>query len=233
MALHEPYVQLPVVAALLTEAGAWLLRHWAQEHHALGEQARRMAMAINGFGEARESAQAIDLRAKTSLSLLEAATGLENPNYYASTASPGRRRLADLLDESSFWSKHLYRAAAVESFWLSGLVVASLIFGLLLAAPFSALGAALVVSRATATLLTVLIAVDELGAAMGWMHAADAAACVNSQLERIDVDQEPSLLILFADYSVIAATAGPIPQRVYEREKNRLNELWRKRQGRA
>lgn len=229
MFMPEPYVQVPLVAALLTEAGAWLLRHRAQAHHSLGEEARRLAMVMNGFGEAKESTQAIDLRAKTGTTLLQAAEALDNPGYYASTAPHGRWRLVEMLDESSFWSKHLYRAAAVESLWLSGFVVVALLIAVLLAAPFTDASTTLVVSRAAVIVLSVLITVDELGTALGWLHSAEAAASVNAQLERVDADTEPLLLTLFADYSVAAATAAPIPERVYKREQARLNELWCKR----
>jgi hypothetical protein len=229
MFVREPHVQLPLIGALVTEVGAWVLRYRALEHHALGEEARRLAMAMNGFGEARESPQVIDLRAKTNASLLKAAGSLKSPDYYASTAVPGRKRLAELLEESSFWSKHLYRAAAVESFILSGLVLLGLLIVGLSAAPFATASTLLVASRVTAMFLSVLVTVDQLGAALSWQRAAEAASCVSAQLERIDTGEEPLLLTLFADYSVAAATAAPIPQHIYERNQTRLNELWSRR----
>ncbi len=185
---------------------------------------------MNAFGETRESAQAVDLRAKISRPLLKAAAEIEDPTYYASTAPSGRRRLVELLDESSFWSKHLYRTAAFESLCVSGAVVGALVIGGLIAEPFAGAGTALAVTRSIVIFLTLLFTVDELGSAVTWRHSAEAASCVNSQLEKIEVDHEPQLMTLFADYSVATATAAPIPQHIYEREKDRLNQLWQGRQ---
>lgn len=227
MFIPEPFVQLPLVAALLTEGASWVLRHRAGELHALGEEARRLGMAMEGFGEQHESSQAVDLRARVPRALLEAAERIEDPIYYASVLPPGRQRLGELLEESSFWSKHLYRAAAKESFWISGLVGVGLLVAALIAAPFSDASTALVVSRAAVILLGVLISIDEVGTALSWRDAADAASCVSAQIEKLDPEREPLLLTLFSDYSVATATAAPIPQHVYEREKDRLNRLWR------
>jgi hypothetical protein len=187
-------------------------------------------MAMEGLGDKRESAQAVDLRAKVGSGLVRAAELIDDPNYYASVLPPGRQRLAQVLEESSFWSKHLYRAAATESFWISGGVIVALFVAALIAAPFANAGTTLVVSRAAILLLGVLVSIDEVGTAMGWSSAAEAASCVNAQLGKIDVEREPQLMTLLADYSVATATAAPIPQHVYERHKERLNELWITRQ---
>lgn len=229
--LREPIAYACSIAALLTELTAYVLRQRAGERHGHASEALRRAQLMDALGRTAEPLDLADIREGFSKRTEKEAPAFEDQSYYATTASRGPKRLVELLQESAFWSKHLYKAAWKRGVWLwsavLGIVVITLIFGM----PFLSSNLALNFARTAALFLSFVSATDGLTRAFEWRRAATLAEAVDRRLEHITGDDQEPLLAIFADYSVITASAPPIPPSIYKSERGRLNDLWRDRKG--
>ncbi len=224
-----PFAYILAVGALISEGAAWWLRYQGGGLQSTAEEGKRQALLIDAFGGVQEPFEVADLRHRFSRGAYKRASDFEDPTYYASVEAPGPARLRDNLQESAFWSKHLYAAAARRAFgnfiglFLSVLLVA------LLALPLAAGNASLAIARALVVFLGVVSAVDELGRALSWSTAASQVEAADRRLQQLDVTTVTPTLSVFADYSVATATVPPIPSGVHKREGEQLNRLWAER----
>lgn len=227
--VREPIAYVCSVAAFVTEAIAYVVRQMASERQSHASEAMRRARLMDALGHTAEPLDLADIRAGFSKRTEKAASGHEDPSYYATTASVGPKRLVEILQESAFWSKHLYEAASVRGLilWSAVLVVVlgTIVFGM----PFFSPNLLLNLARAAALFLAFVSATDGLTRALEWRSAAKRTGCVDRRLEHVSGAEQEPLLAVFADYSVITAAAPPIPPSIYKAERTRLNELWRDR----
>jgi len=226
--LHEPLVQVPAAIAVVTEAIAWWLRVSGEALHDRAEEAKRAALLCNAFGSS-ESIDASDLRASFADSLHERARQLESSGYYSSKTPPGAERLRELLQESAFFSKHLFAAASRQALALGLLPVVGLVAAIVLAAPFSDPSTTLLLTRLLVAVLSLLISADELGHAIAWHASGQLADRVDHALDSIDLERMDALTAAFADYGVATSSAPPIPTHLYDKMRDRLNKAWQER----
>lgn len=229
--LHEPFAYACSIAAVLTELVAYLVRLQAGKLHGHASEALRRAQLMEALGKTAEPLDLADIRTGFSSSTEKRAAAFEDARYYAAVEPCGPRRLVALLQESAFWSKHLYRAAGERALalWLIvlGVVAGVLVFG----QPFLSSNLALNFARTAAVFLSFVSATEGLTRALEWRHAAELTKAVDRRLEHIEGDAEEPLLAIFADYAVITASAPPIPAGIYKAERERLNALWSQRKG--
>lgn len=228
-AVQDPWTLYPVLGAVLAESIAWAIRFRADTLHHSAEQARRSAVLMNAFGLTKEPADAIDLRADLGQSLVTKAESLEDSQYYASTTPPGPERLREVLQESAFWSKHLYATAASWSFVLCAAPILLLGLGAIILGPLHSPIVHLVLARVAVSALTALISVDQLSEGLAWRRAADIAVHTDHALGRASSRVDADMLAVFAEYSVGTASAHPIPEWIYRRGHQSLEAAWKLR----
>lgn len=222
-----PWAYYIGVVVLLLQGLVWHLRGVGLGLHRLADEARRRATLIDALGESAERLDVANIRAAISKRACRAAASKNRSGYWAATAPQGTDRLLEQLQESAFWSKHLYAAAARETFKVLGATVLSLaLIGLLGLVVFSG-ETDLAVARVLVVALSALIGLDVLGHARAWQTAAREAERVDRRLEALDPGALEPLVAVVSDYAVATTSAPPIPNRVYAAEKERLDELWR------
>lgn len=143
----------------------------------------------------------------------------------------GPERFRDYLQESTFWSHHLYRVAARRTFIRAILLLIGVLLVSLILLLFVSGTAQLLFARALVVSLGFLIAYDEFGRALAWQAAATKVGTVDTNLQHLDIGDMEHALAVFGDYSAATATAPLIPTGVYTSEENRINDLWAKRSG--
>jgi hypothetical protein len=138
----------------------------------------------------------------------------------------------DNLQESAFWSKHLFEIVAKRTIWLLLLISFAVIVVVLLIAPLVINQAVSLIPNIILVFLAFVIA-DELSTAFAWREAANRCDAVDRRLEKILAEgNEPSqevMLAIFSDYAVATAAAPPIPKDIYEAEWEHLNQSWNDR----
>lgn len=227
----EALVYVLIVCAFLSELVVWYLGYRAREVQDDSETAHRRAMLINGLGTTQELIDVADIRHRLSY-LEKQAESLDDEKYYASKLPTGPQRLKEHLQESTFWSKYLYRYASNRSFIIVGLIFAGVMFVALTTLPNVANNISLFIGKGLIILLGFVISVDELGRALAWKSASEKAEAVDRRLDKADVGSLELVLAIFSDYSVAIASAPPIPTSLYKSKKKHLTKLWQQRTGR-
>jgi hypothetical protein len=218
------------LAALLTEAGAWILRFLGDRHHWLAEEGRRRALLADALGKPTERLALRDLRARFSRRAERLAPDWEDPNYYAADDDPGLPRLSAAMQESAFWSRRLYRLAWQLSLGVAGVLLVLVIVALLVVVGAGSSNASLQVARVGVIFLSFLVFSDLLTQAIAWWDASQKSDEVYRRLER-GLDEPATALAVFGDYSVATATTPPIPTVLYRLESSRIERAWRETDG--
>lgn len=220
------------VAAVLTELAAYTFRRRSSDLQGLSEMARRHGMLADAFGGPVELIDATDISAQFDVELTEDELATRYAGYYASTKSQGFDRLCDHLQESAFWSKHLYGEAAKRSllffltFFVSTLALAFL-------TPVFQPDKPLYLPRSLILIVAFLASVDWLGDYLAFSSAKSQAEAVDRRLTHrphrysaLNPKTLAPILSIFSDYVVARASAPLIPRSVYEKNRDRLNRLW-------
>jgi len=230
----NPFVYGLAIIAVITEILAWWFRYRGEHYQRLSRELTRRALLFDAFGKLSESFELADLLHSFSEKLEQKAAQLdkefygEGKEYYTSDKSKGVDRLIESLQESAFWSKHLYHIAAIRTFWLLILLSFAVIFVVFFIVPVAYKGAIFVAPQIIVVFLAFVIS-DELSSAFAWWTAANRSEAVDRRLDKIMDLKAPSreiLLAVFGDYSVATAAVPPIPSHLYESERLRLNKLW-------
>ncbi len=216
------------LASLLLQGVRWWLQRVAADRHSLGSTIKRRALLIESLGPSSEQ---LDIRLLRDLAGADAeqkaAVYAMPETYYASTHTPGLERLRENLQESAFFSHSLYRMAARAGFTKFGITVACIIVGLLAVAAFAPREIGPVIANCILAFVAFLVSADQLGQAMNWQAAATAVERVERRLEKITPNGPEPYMAAFTDYEAATAIAPAVPTALYERERERLDRIWR------
>jgi hypothetical protein len=217
-------------AALISELSSWFIAISAANKKSLGQELLR----LNILKQAYREDMAIDtayLKARVRIRELQAGDDFDNPEYYFTRDNSPQVRLVEILQESCFWSQHLYttcRDRAIKaSVGLAVVIGVVVVVGLSIAGPdpnYSAPRLAILFS-------TLVPLWTEIGKALSFGAGASKLALIDHRLD-VSGQNQASLLAIFADYNVVTSNTPLIPQKIYENERDRLNALWAERRGR-
>lgn len=224
-----PY--LLAIAALLCQLYAVRERTEAGELRARGEEGLRRALLMDALGTTQEPLDIADLRQRMSAGAEATAANFEDPKYYASEQPPGAERLFALLQESAFYSKHLYAAAARTAGHRVVTTVVGLIVGLLMALTAATSGTVgVTIARVAVLAIGGVIALDWYTQFIAWGRAGRESERVDQRIEKlIQPSLGESAMAIFSDYAGATLTAPPIPTPVYATESSKLKQTWKGR----
>jgi hypothetical protein len=220
------------VAAMITEILAWWFRNKGEHYHSLSRELMRRAMLFNAFGKSEESLDVTDLlNSFGEEKLIQKASRLDEKFHYPEFYYQSKK-LLDNLQESAFWSKHLFEIVAKRTIWLLLLISFAVIFVVFLIEPLLVSQNVSLIPKIIVVFLAFVIA-DELSTAFAWREAANRCDAVDRRVEKIlAAVNEPSqevMLAIFSDYAVATAAAPPIPKDIYEAEWDHLEQSWNDR----
>lgn len=217
--------------ASLAVAVLWrYFSHQSNISHSTAEKARRAIVLRNGLGikPSRKSYSDLMMQFKVSES-----DGIkwEDPNYFKAATEYGNKKLTEIVEESSFWSKHLFRISATRQWVLFGIILVLSILGLLVI-PFLNVGMlAVLVSHVVCLILLWLITGSLFTTAIAFTSAANSIDAIEGRLSNMARNLEPDedILILVGDYNSILESTPTIPSNIYLKNRDRLNRLWEDR----
>lgn len=215
----------------ISELLALYFKFSASSQKDLGQEILRANMLKVAFG--RQSNFSISyLSSRVPLSAWSECSQHENNDYYANVeAEEGKKRLVSVLQESCFWSQHLYGKCASSRFkWV-------VIFGFVLFfvgvsySVYMPNDQAFSAPRIFILLISLVPLWNEIEKIIAWNSASNKLKEVDLRLESISINDDSDIFGLYADYNVVTAQAALIPQKIYESESTVLNGLWLQRQG--
>lgn len=194
------------------------------------EYARRTTLTAGGLGVelSRGDYMAIE-------SLLTAdsktASKYEDDNYYDTSNAIGPARLADMLEESAFWSCYLTRHSFHRTLVRFGilLLLGAIILG---AAIFFTPDHSQSAAKIFFAVLSFAVSAQIAGAAGSYYLALQILEKIVPRIERVRAEglSIPQLLMVVGDYNSAVESAPLFVSGLYKRHKGHLNELWKAHQ---
>lgn len=208
-----------------------VLSYMAANSHSIAERARRYVTLSNGLGTQISGKCFSDML--MAFTVKEEAGKLhEDEKYFDTTLPSGPIKLAKIIEESSFWSKHLY-AICSRNYWLFFIGILMLSVASLFALPIiEANNYGIIISKTVCLLLTWLVAGYLLNTALAFTKSHGAMDDIEGRLDGL-IDRELALndiLVIYGDYNAVVEKTPIIPTRVYRRNKAKFNALWQERQ---
>lgn len=218
------------IVALVATLVRWRLSYLAKQYKAVAERARRVLLLIEGLGYKVSPKEVTDII--TSFSITESeGQKWEDPEYFRPDMEAGYRKFGAILQESAFFSKHLFALSARQT-WFYFIASFSLSIIALFALPITPNQTwSLAIAKIVSILLMFLVSIDVLGMALSYSSTAHAVSNIDDRLEVLKAIESPEhdLILIFGDYNAAVEDAPLIPTSIYQRHHDRLNNLWTKR----
>lgn len=224
-------ILLAILGLLLALLGLYFAFQ-AKSSHGTAERARRMLVYMSGLGIKPCPKSYTDLRMQFKVDDAKARK-FEDPDYFKTTQDYGDQRLAEILEESSFWSKHLFHQSATR-YWIRfalSLIVSIVVLLLMAGLDFGE--KEVVVSQLFCVVLIWLVTGSVFRNAMAFTFATKSVDDIEGRVTVTAREQEPGqdILIMMGDYNAIMESSPTIPSDIYSKQKKKLNQLWRDRAG--
>lgn len=210
-------------------AALWLaLAHKQRSHRAAGDQARRVILLASGLGERFSAEQRLRVFDGFSVSI-EDKPLVREEEHFASREAPGYRRLAELIEESAYWTRDLQHSSAA---WIrNGLVGAALLIGCALWTGLLALptDASISLARVLVAALVFFVSSDLLSSIFAYREAAAAIGVILQRVETAAARDYPSsdIMLLMSDYNAIVESAPFALPGVFRWRNADLTRRWR------
>lgn len=205
----------------------WTLSGSYSQSRNASQAARRLNLLLNGLGATFSAADWHRVDSQFTVTE-DAAESRINPSYYASTLPPSTERLAEILEESAFFTSSVQASSAkLMRFVLLALVALAIILGLC-AIP-TAEDASLVLGvRLLLACAVFLMSSDVLGTLRAHAGAAKAAEQIRISLGMTLESGSPKDGVFLAalEYvSVMTLAPEPLPL-VFKSQRQRLDQRW-------
>lgn len=204
----------------------WLvLDMYYRQHRSSGDQARRLLLIVYGFDEVVSERNVIQTGFKASVACL----GVQSiQDYFATIAPAGASRVAEMVDESAFFTGAIQRRSGELMLLL--LFIALIFIGALVFvfAPQVSGSIRVVIARVFLAFAVFLLSSDVLGAAFAHLRSAGSMESIRYRLSAARGRHYPQgdVLQAMADYNA-AVEGAPLPlPGVYQRRQDELNRVW-------
>jgi GrpB-like predicted nucleotidyltransferase (UPF0157 family) len=221
-------VLLAIALLGFTLLGIWLfLNQFQQKHRAAGDQARRAVLFMSGLNRQPSLEEQQRILKSFILPISDAPLSLEESRF-ASREFPSYKRLAELIEESAFWTGDLYHASAGRMsilLWTSLLSGFALSIAAIIYAPQDEL---ISFNRALIAVMVFFVSSDVLGLFFSYKQSAIS---LDEIFHRVEVASlrgylEADILLLVSDYNAVIDNApSPLPSLILSRSK-RLGQQW-------
>ncbi|CAO4151993.1 hypothetical protein DHODJN_17765 [Methylorubrum extorquens] len=208
--------------------GVWFaLGRKQNSHRAAGEQARRVVLLASGLDEHFSSEQRLRIFDNFTVPINDRPLVREE-DYFASRAAPSYRRLAELIEESAYWTRELQQASATALQWALvgiGLLMAAALWAGL---PAMSADAGVLLARVLVTLLVFLLSSDVIGAVFAHRNAAKSIREISQRAETAAARNYPSadVLLLMSDYNAAVESAPFALPGTFRMHRTELTRRW-------
>ncbi len=216
---------LAILGAVLLVA--WVLVNtWYTSVRRAADTARRAALLAGGLTKPYSAATVLSLQDRMKVSA-EVARRFEKRDYYATQQPPGSARLAEMIEESAFYSAPLQRASA------RAMLVILLIFALVAAAialsmPFIGKDTSMIAVRIVLAVFVFAMSSDVVGAYLAHKDAAAGIEEVRARLMAASGSDysESDILLALTDYNASVEAAPESVPFAYKFLEKDLNAKW-------
>jgi len=215
------------------------LKSVAGVHYGLGEKVRRLLVIQDGLGLSPTPKDLLEVSADSTA--LPAVDPKPIGKYFDSNLPQGLKRVAHILEESSFYTR---KQAAVAAWWCGALSILGMLgaTGLLwlavqtptTAGSTGALGTGAQVAKVFSTLVVFFAAGTFATLWQAYRSLAEASKSVFEKCDALRQQDQPKELDVYSAlsaYEVAVAKAPPLPGLIYWLCRTRLNRAWSQHMG--
>ncbi|MFR0356910.1 hypothetical protein [Streptomyces sediminimaris] len=233
----SPLAYIPALIALGVQISSWVARNKAAKCHSAGEEGRIRGLLLDALGAVDERVDLSNWFDRVTPPAGETLPAPVAPDYFASDAALGMKRLCEHLQENAFWGKHLYKSAAAyygRMLWTFAIVSIGVI---LIAIPMTSDENNIILARVIVVALTSGAAFTQLAEVMAWRSAEMKSEILDRRLDSLAALAEEELassrigtvFSAYGDYCIATSGAPPVPTWIYTRQRDRINSLWSRR----
>lgn len=229
--VSEPTLVYALTVLSLVMAILWLyFSHQSEISHSTAEKARRAVVLRNGLGIELSAKYYSDLMMQFKVNENEGGKW-EDSNYFKSTSDYGNKKLTDIVEESSFWAKHLFRLSANRQWIYFGATLFASVIGLLVIPLLSIGDLSRLISHVICLILLWLITGNLFTTAMSFTSTASAIDEIEGRLSNMakNIKPDEDILVLVGDYNSLLESTPIIPSAIYLKNRDKLNRLWKER----
>lgn len=217
---------LAILGAVLLVAW-WVVSILYEKSREAAQTARRASLLSGAFAETFSAFELSELRQRFTVTEAQAKAN-ENPSYYATQESPGARRLAEMLEESAFFTSELqdFSSKAMGAILVAFVAIAGLV-ALTVGIDLDR-SSSITFVRVALSGFVFAMSSDVLGAFFKHMSASSRAKAIRNRLATLQQRDAPliDVLLVMTDYnSVVEAAPESVPYAFQLREA-KLNARW-------
>lgn len=237
-------VSIPAVASILIDEPSqlyllailnfatlttWLsVNYWYQNIQGAAHSARRAALILNGLGEG--FSPVISRQLRESFTVTDArASEFEHRGYYSSALPHGPERLAELLEESAYFSSRLHQISAHIMLAIMVFFVTIFCVIALIAVPTASNEIAMIGVQIFLAATLFILSSDVLGAWIAHKRCARSTAEVSRLVEVVGSDDisATDVLLILESYTSAIESAPEIVPFVYRFCGSSISTRWR------
>ncbi len=226
---NDNSVQLNLAISGFILAAIWFAFARKQRaHRSAGDQARRVVLLASGLDENFSAEQRLRIFDKFSVPIIGVSL-LREEAYFASRSAPGYRRLAELIEESAYWTRDLQKASATILQSVLAIIGIIMALALWLGIPLLPSDVTISMARVLVAILVFMLSSDLVGAIFAHREAASSISEIIQRTETAAARGYPAadVLLLMSDYNAIVESAPFALPGVYELRCQSLTRRWR------
>ena len=220
-------IVIAVISLLILLLIMWLEWRYGK-HRIAGEAARRATLIVDGLGQTLSVSELLALNEKMQVDPSAAKAKQPGADYYASLAPTGWMRLIQMIEQSAFFSKALYRSSAMRVGTFVLILLVPVISGFLILVPQLDEAAS---SQAVRLLLLLFVFVLTSGGVRTFLDHLSAASATEAVFQRASGAiargaGEADVLSILSDYNAAVEASPLMAPGAYKANRDRLNRLW-------
>jgi hypothetical protein len=151
--------------------------------------------------------------------------------HFTYKSPPGASRVREMIQESAFFTWHLYRDCSRILFAaIAVLLVAAILLSWVALIPTADVTTRIHITRVVVSLIPAVISVGLLSPAVALRSAANAIERIDGQLEQLDGhSNDVQVLRLLGEFNCQATQGIALPRPLYLLRRAELNGLWQER----
>lgn len=206
----------------------WLsVNYWYQNIQNAAHSARRAALIINGLGDGFSPVISRQLRENFTVTDARASE-FEHHGYYSSTLPHGPKRLAELLEESAYFSSRLHQISANIMLAVMVFFVTTFCLIALISIPTTSNEVAMLGIQIFLAATLFILSSDVFGAWIAHKRCARSTAEVSRLIEAVGNDEisATDVLLILESYTSAIESAPEIVPFVYRFCGNSISVRW-------
>lgn len=228
---NEKLIYIISILNLITGILWQFFLYKSKNSHSIAEKARRIVVLSDGLGIKVSKKLYSDILIAFSVSEDEGKK-FEDKNYFTTNLPYGEKKLLKILEESAFWSKHLFKICFQKYLFYSLLVLILSIISLLIIPLLNNNSFMITIAKVACLLLTWFVTGNLFITTIDFNKSYTSMTDIESQLNGLATSNniKSDILIIYGDYNAIVEKTPVISTSVYIKNKAKLNQLWKERE---